>query len=57
MEDYTAEIMKILNREGFDELTKPKADDVIESLKGILSDLAVCNWDYEVFTKVLKGEL
>jgi len=47
MKDYGFEIMKALKKEGFDGLSEEKADDVLESLEGFISDLAAADWDYD----------
>ena len=49
MKDYGFEIMKALKKEGFDSFTEEKADDVLESLEGFISDLAYHGFDYDAW--------
>ena len=46
MKDYGFEIMKALKKEGFDGLSEAQADDVLESLEGVISELAYHDWNY-----------
>jgi len=55
MKDYGFEIMKALKKEGFDGLSEEKADDVLESLEGFISDLAYHGFDYEAWMMEIAG--
>ncbi len=54
--DYAGIIRNILSREGFDGLGETEADDALETLSGIISDLSFCGWKYNEFTQLFSME-